>query len=231
MTAPSEDPFREAPLPKLAPALFRKRTGKDLDLVVPSVVEMYRPEWCTKYPLRTDDPHRARKLGNIGHISYHSIPKLQLKPSNPRAIALFGLALLWLFAYPTPLKLRTLMCASGYSLVESTFTLLERGRNYTSLAQFCCNLIYIPILLDLYFGFFLNSFSNFSGVPWGPVVAILAFPLNVWLLEVVQGYFIIWLYGHNVAWNYLDYDDSYFHGAARLGHAPCWVGLGAICWL
>ena len=38
--------------------------------------------------------------------------------------------------------------------------------------------------------------------------------------------------GHNVAWNYADYSDAFGNGCARLGHAPAWLALGAVCfWL
>ena len=39
-----------------------------------------------------------------------------------------------------------------------------------------------------------------------------------------------WRSGHNVAWNYADYSDAFGNGCARLGHAPAWLALGAVCY-
>ena len=44
-----------------------------------------------------------------------------------------------------------------------------------------------------------------------------------------MGHAIIWLHGHNVAWCYADYADAFWNGCARLGHAPAWLVLGAVC--
>merc|ERR1711920_248203 len=87
-----------------------------------------------------------------------------------------------------------------------------------SWAQFWGNLLYIPLLLDAYL-------TLFSGAP---LLGVVLFPLNVWLLEIVEGHVIIWVYGRNVAWCYSDYAGCYCNGCVRLGHAPFWLGLGAM---
>ena len=94
-----------------------------------------------------------------------------------------------------------------------------RGRGYTSVAQFAANLVYLPLLLDGYGALFLAR----------PSLYIALFPLNIWLLEVVVGLVLIWLYGHNVAWCYADYADAYCAASFRIGHAPFWLGLGVVC--
>lgn len=57
------------------------------------------------------------------------------------------------------------------------------------------------------------------------------FPMNIWLLEIVQGLAIQWIYGRNVAWCYADYADELFNGLIRIGHAIWWWGLGVALWL
>ena len=128
------------------------------------------------------------------------------------------LLLLWLVVYPSAMKLRCGLLALSYSFMEFCFTYFERGRAYTSAAQFGANLIYMPVLVDLY-GYFLSD-SRF----W----YILLFPLNIWILELVQGSFISYIFGQNVAWCYADYADEFCFGFARIGHAIWWWGLGLL---
>lgn len=205
------DPFRDALFPSYLPFLFRKKSGAALKNVLPEVFEVYKPELVRGQAAGSD---RAKAIMKVGHVTIHSVPGLGLCSS--KSIALFALALLWLLVYPLGLKLRCLTCAAVYSCTEATFTQLERGRAYTSFAQFWANLLYLPILLDGYFAL-IGS----------PLLCTLLFPFNVWLLEIVEGHLIIWIYGHNVAWCYLDYDDCYCNGCIRLGHAIFWIGLGA----
>lgn len=136
-----------------------------------------------------------------------------------RAFLLLCLCL-WLLIYPLDAKLRCLLLSLAYSFVEYNFTFFERGKAYTSLAQFLANVVYMPVLVDLY-GHFLQN----------PIFYVLLFPANIWLLEIVQGTAIHWIYGRNVAWCYADYADELFGGLIRLGHAIWWWGLGAALWL
>lgn len=46
---------------------------------------------------------------------------------------------------------------------------------------------------------------------------------------VVERLLLVPLFGYNVAWCYADYSDELFDGCVRLGHAPAWWLLGAIC--
>lgn len=120
--------------------------------------------------------------------------------------------------YPKALKFRIVFCATLYSFTEATFTIAERDRSYTTLAQFAANLLYLPALLDGY-----GSLIGRRPVPY-----VLLFPLNVWLLEAVEHFCIIKpIFGRNVAWLYLDYADEFIQGAARLGHGIFWLALGA----
>ncbi|CAE7875776.1 CRWN1, partial [Symbiodinium microadriaticum] len=151
----------------------------------------------------------------ILHVTFHPIQK----PTKRLFVGL--LLVFWLIAYPAAMKLRCSLLALSYSFMESCFTHFERGRSYTSAAQFGANLIYMPVLVDVY-GYFLKDLSCWY---------ILLFPLNIWMLEIVQGILICFTFGHNVAWCYADYADEFFWGFARVGHAIWWWGLGFLLWM
>ena len=83
--------------------------------------------------------------------------------------------------------------------VEIVLTYVLLACRYTSLAQFGANLLYIPVLLHGYHAVFGGSALAF----------IALFPLNVWVLEVVEEWCIVRpVFGRNVAWCYLDYSDE-----------------------
>ncbi|CAK9090290.1 Hypothetical protein (Fragment) [Durusdinium trenchii] len=103
-----------------------------------------------------------------------------------------------------------LLWAFGFGCIRCGFTFFERGKAYTSLAQFLGNLVYMPVLLDWY-GHFLGD---------SPRLYVFLFPVNIWLLEIAQGLAIQWIFGQNVAWCYADYADELLT-FIRLGHAIC----------
>ena len=149
------------------------------------------------------------------HITFHPV-------SQPRRRALLTLlSLVWLVAYPAAMKLRCSLLALSYSFMEFSFTRFERGRAYTSAAQFGANLIYMPVLVDVYEHFFRQI----------PSCYILLFPLNIWILELIQGLAISYIFGYNVAWCYADYADEFCFGFARIGHAVWWWGLGLLLYV
>lgn len=85
---------------------------------------------------------------------------------------------------------------------------------HSSYAQFWSNVIFTPLILFLYRAMVPN-----------PVLRILLYPINIWLLEIVEGYIIMFLFGRNVAWEYRG-ADAYCHGNIKLGYTAPWVGLG-----
>jgi hypothetical protein len=58
------------------------------------------------------------------------------------------------------------------------------------------------------------------------VIRVAFFPILLWTLEVIQHYFIIFLFGRNTAWLYYG-DTVYFGGAIRLSMWKLWLILGA----
>lgn len=128
------------------------------------------------------------------------------------------------------------------SCTEWMFTrFVERGRGYTSAAQFFANVLYTPCLLS---GYARVVTALLSAAAWSQasLLAPLAssdsasaaayvtlFPLNIWLYEALLGHALGWFYGHNVAYCYGDYADAFCDGCCRLGHGVFWLGLGAAC--
>jgi hypothetical protein len=83
--------------------------------------------------------------------------------------------------------------------------------------RFWANVFYSPILLELY------RTHLFPDSPY--YIRILLFPMNVWVLEIIEGYVIIFIFGRNVAWEYKGW-DSYFHGNIKLQYVVNWLGMG-----
>eukprot|EP00913_Durusdinium_trenchii_P033801 g31640.t1 len=176
--------------------LFWKKTGEELEKGLEKVQAVYGQ----------DGP-------KFLHFTCHPI-----KRRSRKAVLLLALGL-WLWLYPVDLKFRCLLLSLAYSFVECGFTFFERGKAYTSLAQFLGNLVYMPVLLDWY-GHFLGD---------SPRLYVFLFPVNIWLLEIAQGLAIQWIFGQNVAWCYADYADELLT-FIRLGHAIWWWGLGLVLW-
>ncbi|KAI8816957.1 uncharacterized protein EV422DRAFT_571262 [Fimicolochytrium jonesii] len=128
-------------------------------------------------------------------------------------------------------KLRTIVAAVAFAGIEYNFysTTIETvdgdillrpfdprcRKGHTTWHQFFANIIFTPLLLDIYF----------AVVPTWPL-RVLLFPFNVWLLEIVEGYVLMYLYGYNPAWTYRG-TDAYFHNNIKLGYWYFWLGLGA----
>mmetsp|Transcript_1070 Transcript_1070/g.2009 ORF Transcript_1070/g.2009 Transcript_1070/m.2009 type:complete len:209 (+) Transcript_1070:21-647(+) len=179
------------------PLLFPKKAGTALEEGMRKVRRVY------------GEPPNSWK---VLHITCHPVAA----PS--RWLVLASFAVFWMANFPAAMKLRCGVLALAYSFMESCFTYFERGRAYTSMAQFVANLLYVPVLADSY-GYVLEG---------NPFWYILLFPLNIWLLEIVQGAVISFIFGHNVAWCYADYADELCFGFIRVGHAIWWWSLGAV---
>ena len=129
-----------------------------------------------------------------------------------------------------------MIVAFTFSVIEAVFTKMnpdpppgaEKGVSHTTFEQWYLNVLYTPISIIGYTNFF-------NGLALSPAVTvalyILCFPFNIWLLEIIMGYFLIWLYGTNVAWTYVGCDDALFHGNIRSSMYGKWCGLGAAAFL
>eukprot|EP00658_Telonema_sp_P-2_P026591 TRINITY_DN20752_c0_g1_i1.p1 TRINITY_DN20752_c0_g1~~TRINITY_DN20752_c0_g1_i1.p1 ORF type:complete len:267 (-),score=54.61 TRINITY_DN20752_c0_g1_i1:189-989(-) len=196
---------------------FPKKSGAMLEKAMPftnEVYEGYYPCAPAAPPFRTN---RSVRAGKLFYFQLHTWPDEGYYTSLSIQLVLLGF---WLCFYPLHWKLRSFVIACVYSLIESCFTLLERGSCYTSGAQFWGNLLYVPVLLDGY-GWLLQDMS--------PALYVVLFPVNVWILEMVMELVFRQVYGRNVAWSYLDYSDEYLEGCIRVGHAIPWLAVGMAC--
>ena len=125
----------------------RKKQGPALQAALPYVYEMYG---LTGHPELARAPGRSQKSGKLLHVTCHTVPSWAPNggvpapgaPPRPGAVLLAVLLLVWLLGLPADLKLRSAVAATAYSVCESVFTKLERGRAYTSLAQWWSVLLY-----------------------------------------------------------------------------------------
>ncbi|KAJ3166236.1 hypothetical protein HDU88_003459 [Geranomyces variabilis] len=144
-------------------------------------------------------------------------------------LLIFGI---WYNYLPIDAKLRSIVAAAAFSVIEFTFysvsietvagDILIRPfdsrcrKGHTTWEQFFANILYTPLLLEVY---------PVLIAPWWLRIAL--YPLNIWLLEIVEGYFLTFLYGYNPAWTYRG-RDVMFGGNIKLSYAPFWFGLGAV---
>jgi len=171
----------------------------------------------------------ARKITQLFHVSVHEVPGG--RGSLLRQVRLMGISacfLFWMLVYPPSVQLRSLVAACLYTLIEYTFTWFSDGKSFTSFAQWWGNLLYTPILLDIYWQVIVGTQLTTPSYDVA-LVYVLLFPFNVWLLEIVLDQWFVLIYGRNVAWCYCTYSDSYVGGSVRLGHGIFWIVMGMGC--
>ncbi|KAG0223427.1 hypothetical protein BGW42_005905 [Actinomortierella wolfii] len=157
-------------------------------------------------------------------------------PKNAHPIPVLGYVLIlavviqWFHATSLAVKLQCFIGAALFSCTEYTFytmTIEEpdgtvrvkpfAGRpGHTTVHQYIMNVFYIPILIHGYHALIHNTYLR-----------ILFFPLNIWLLEIIQGYTLIYLIGYNAAWTYRG-KDAFFHGTIKLSYVHHWLMFGAV---
>jgi hypothetical protein len=142
------------------------------------------------------------------------------------------LAYIWFNHYDMATKLRSICYATMYSIIEyswyATTTLQPDGslkftpfaktcrKGFTTWAQWFCNVLYTPIMIDIYFHFFEFSLLGY-------LLGFTLFPFNIWIAEFIMGYYLL-LVWNTRAWEY-DGNDAYFHGNIKIGHAKLWLLL------
>lgn len=96
---------------------------------------------------------------------------------------------------------------------------------HTSFAQFWSNVVWGSMLLFRY-----RDVVEGIGLEEGwarSALFVFMFPFNVWWLEIVEGYILMFLFGRNVAWVYRG-KSAYFHGTITIDYFVPWLGLGAV---
>ncbi|KAF4656771.1 hypothetical protein FOL47_008749 [Perkinsus chesapeaki] len=139
-------------------------------------------------------------------------------------------------------KIMSFCGAVMYAFIESTYLTFHEGHFHSSFAQFWCNIWYNPIVTEVYRRHAIPALTNllvensqFFQAHFGEdplvlasVLAVCLMPLNIWCLEVVQGYLIIFLYGKNIAWDYSYSKFAVMHGNCNLTMFPEWLAFGLI---
>ena len=208
---------------------FPKKEGDALKRAMPYVAEVYDYAYPSQHIGVQSDSERAWQTGRFIHMTHHAMPDNGYLAYRYSTVG--SLAAWWLLLYPLALQVRCVACALLYSWMEYAFTSVERQQSYTTVAQFGANLLYVPILLDAYSWLWrMLVQGGVLHVANEGVAYVLCFPLNVYMLELVQDELLVALYGFNVAWCYKDYADELCNGVIRLGHAPLWLLLGLVCW-
>ncbi|KAF9910873.1 hypothetical protein EC991_005336 [Linnemannia zychae] len=157
-------------------------------------------------------------------------PKTNAHPIPPLGYILIALVFIqWFHATSLAVKLQCLIGAGLFSCTEYTFYTMTvespdgtvslkpfAGRpGHTTVHQYVMNVFYIPILIH-----------GYHSIIGSTALRILFFPLNIWLLEMIQGYTLIYLIGYNAAWVYRGY-DAFFHGTIKLWYVHYWFMMGA----
>ncbi|ETV75300.1 hypothetical protein H257_10483 [Aphanomyces astaci] len=153
-------------------------------------------------------------------------------PAPVGAAVVVGMGIAWYAAYTLPVQFSCVFAASAFACIEFTWyantTELENGdlrftpfqptcrAGHTTWAQFWANVVYTPVLLYAY-----------RAVVPSAVLRVLLFPCNIWLLEILEGYTLMLLFGRNIAWTYTT-SDAYCHGNIRLGFWKLWLVLGLV---
>ncbi|KAJ3252956.1 hypothetical protein HK103_001055 [Boothiomyces macroporosus] len=155
---------------------------------------------------------------------------------QPLSTAVFGLVViisvaLYLTTSTLEMKIRGLIGAIGFAPTEYLFyqlTVEDQGRvifaplkfpnrkGHTTLHQFFSNILFLPYILEIL------TFMPKSIVPFA-----FLFPFVVWLIEIVEGFYLIFLFGKNPAWHYYG-NDAYLWGTVKLSYFKYWFVGGLL---
>ena len=132
-----------------------------------------------------------------------------------RYILIAPIIILSLWMYNINKLIPSIMTANVYACIELSWTKITRNVPDTTIQQYIANIIYYPLLESFHL-----YFNNYY-------LRIMSFPFNIWIYEILLGYFIIFLYEKNICWNY-DISKRYvlFHGNINLKYYPVWLFCG-----
>jgi len=103
-----------------------------------------------------------------------------------------------------------------FAFLESCLYKLTDGKYYTTVTQFVANIIFIPFIVEDYNYIFGNYYYKHF-----------IFPFNIWVFELIMGFWLINLHGHNPAWNYKG-PFACFYGQIDISCYPRWILLSII---
>ena len=132
-------------------------------------------------------------------------------------VVVFGV---WFMITPYRNMVIAMYFASAFYVIETAFcTVTDGGMQAIVMStpeQFIVNILFVSILLPA-FNCPLMSLPH-----WQRAMLTTVF---IWLLEIVEGYFLIFLFGYNRAWKYYG-KDALFNGTIKLSYVPLWILLG-----
>ncbi|KAF9210004.1 hypothetical protein BGZ49_008502 [Haplosporangium sp. Z 27] len=175
-------------------------------------------------------PKKLKKSSTWDFLRASAPPKMNAHPIPFLGYILIALVVIqWAHATSLAVKIQCLIGAALFSCTEYTFYTMTveapdgtvtvkpfAGRpGHTTIHQYIMNVFYIPILIHGYHALITPTWLR-----------ILLFPINIWVLEVIQGYTLIYLIGYNAAWTYKGY-DAFFHGTIKLTYVHHWLMMGA----
>ena len=156
----------------------------------------------------------------------------------PTTFVLFSLVwLYWYCATSTHNKLVAMGIATGFSCVEHIFTLVtvdEKSGDKigTTMEQWLVHTLFMPFMIPWYQYVSYSIFSYDYVYNINIIIAetsidlciIIFAPLFCWILEIMEGYFLIYFFGYNRAWQYFG-KDALFNGTIKLGYWWHWIVL------
>ena len=132
-----------------------------------------------------------------------------------KLFSFISLNLCWGFLTSRRIKKNALIVASGFSFVEIMWYKYWYNRYFTTLTQFVGNVYLLP--------FFIFQYRKLFNLKW----RLLLMPINFWLYEIVLGYYLIFLFGYNPAWEY-EGDFTLFSNNIRLDYMGYFWALGLL---
>jgi len=123
-----------------------------------------------------------------------------------------------MFVTPTAHKIG-LIGSCAFVFIETFWISLTSGfkeLGHSSFAQWWANAIFLPF-----------SLVHYRSTISSPILRVLFFPLNIWMLEIVEGYLLMLLFTRNIAWEYKG-KHALFHGTITSNYFLPWAFLGLV---
>jgi hypothetical protein len=86
------------------------------------------------------------------------------------------------------------------------------NKGHTTWIQFYLNVIFLNILTNI------KKYKTKNK-------RILLTPIHIWLLEIIEGNLLIFLFNKNIAWTY-NTKDAFFNKSIRVNYYPVWLLVG-----
>ncbi len=119
----------------------------------------------------------------------------------------------WTWFTTVEQKKHAFQLACSFAVIEYITRSLCYGNAHTTIEQFLMNILCGPILVD--------GFRSVVPYMW---LRVLVMPLNVWIIEIIQGYTLLYIWKTRV-WEYTD-EYAYFNGFISLSWGMFWMVLG-----